>query len=396
MKTVRPGIRKKADGSYLVTKSIKKKRYYREHPTLSAAINWKNTFNPIANPEPRASLDRNLPANIQLNGINLDITFGEVWELYKKNKLGTLGDSIKYRKELKIPKFAASLFSVRMCQASPNVIDALLDEQKLLANQEKRYNFDEEISFLKSIFNWYAPNYDSSFLNPIRAFHKARGKIRAVPEKDTGILPYELEKFFDALPRFWQRLAFMQFYMAGRIQEAAGLQKYYVYRSQKIIKVAEVLTWVKSNPKVKKSTKTGKDSLVHINDHMEEIIDELESECPDDCPFLFHINGKPLLYGQIYDAYNQGLQKAGLPYIGTHILRYGMAGVAHDFMGDKGSQAATRHADMKMAQKYASRPMKLFLNPDNKAVVIHAETLFYKKKGVVGATICDQPEFKEG
>lgn len=395
MKTVRPGIRKKEEGCYLVTKSIKGKRFYKELPTLSSAIHWKNTFNPVANPSPVVAREMKLPAAGQSNGFNFEITFGEVWERYKKNKLPSLGFSMKNRKEQKVPRFAASLMSVKMHQMSPNVIDMLLDEQKLLAT-EKRFNFNEEIMFLKSIFNWYSENYDSSFNSPIRAFHKSRGVVRPVPVKDKGILPHELEAFFDALPRFWQRLAYMQFYMAGRIQEAAGLQSQNVYLPQRVIKVAEVLIWVKGKPEVKRSTKTGKDSLVHINDHMAEILEELESERPANCPFLFHINGRPIHYAYIYDAYNAAFERLALPYRATHVLRYGMAGVAHDFLGDKGAQAATRHADMNMARKYASRPQKLILNPENKAVVIHAESLFYKKKSEVHASTCDQTNLKEG
>jgi len=69
-----------------------------------------------------------------------------------------------------------------------------------------------------------------------------------------------------------------------------------------------------------------------------------------------------------------------------------MAGLSGDFMGDIGSQAATRHRTKKMAKKYRSRPMKCILSPENKAVVNHAGTLFYKAKDEVRATICDQSD----
>lgn len=393
MKTVRPGIRKKPDGSYLVTKSIKGKRFYKEFTSLSPAVHWKNTFNPLVNPEPKEEAKMKAPIAGQSNGINLSISFGEVWKKYCENRLPKLGDSRKYRIESKIPRFAMSLMSVSMSEVSPNVMDCLIDEQKLLASK-KRFNFEEELDFLKAIFNWYAENYDSSYQNPIRKFHYSRGEVKAIEKKDKSIMPHELELFFSSLNHFWQRLAYMQLYMAGRIQEAAGLQKAYVFKDQRIIKVKEVLTWIKNRPKLKLTTKTGKDSLVYINDHMMELIDELESEMLPDCPFLFHIKGKPLRYDQIYDAYNEAFERAGLPYKATHVLRYGMAGLAHDFMGDKGSQAVTRHEDLNMARKYASRPMKVLLNPDNKAVVIHAETLFYKSK--VRASICDQDKVQEG
>ena len=400
IKTVRPGIRKKSDGRYTVTKSIKGKRFYKEFRTLTEAVNWKNTFSPLTNPAPSFNpinpLHSSAPSNEQRNGVDCKITFDDLWEKYQENKLKNLGDNTRKTRLRKVDHFTRSLLSVRLCEITPNVIDALIDEKRKLVKDSRRCNFNEEIKFLKAIFNWYAENYDSSYLNPIRIFHKARGKVKDVPDKDLHITTDELERFFEQLPRFWQRLAYLQFYMAGRIQEAAGLQRQYVFFDQRIIKVAEVLIWTDNKPKIKKTTKTSKDSLVYINDHMMEILQELEAERPNNCPFMIQVNGRPVTYMGIYQAYEAALKRANLPYSGTHILRYGMAGVAGDFMGDEGAKAATRHSTMKMAQKYRGQPKTLTLSPDNKAVVIHAETLFHKKKEESHATKCDQEEANEG
>lgn len=397
MKTIRPGIRKKKDGQYIVTKSIKGKRFYKECRTLSQAIDWKNQYSPLVNPSPKSRFETTLPAPSQSNGKDLSISFGDVWKKYKENKLKTFASVTQYKREQKLMNFASSMLSVRMCELTPNVVDTLLDEQKLLIKRATmRCNFNEELKILRVVINWYAENYDSSYNNPIRSFHKNRGKVKEVAIKDLNILPHELHLFFSCLPRFWQRLAYMQLYMAGRIQEVAGLKRPYVSMEQRLIKVAEVLTWVKSEPEVKRSTKTGKDSLVHINDHMAEILLELENERPDGCEFMFQIDGAPLRYAWIIKAYNDALKVANLPYTGTHIMRYGAAGIAGDFGGDEAAMAATRHATLKMAQKYRGKPKTLLLNPENKAVVIHAESIFYKKKDEVRATSCDLGDFVSG
>lgn len=386
--TVAPGIRKKPDGTFLATKSIKNKRYYKTTDKLTDAKKWKRFFLPFANPEAKPAIE-NPAITSKMNGRDYSKTFGEVWKSYQSEHLSTLAEETQYRVSLRLGKFTESLTNVLMCNIDADTIEAVIKERKILSKSSLRCNFFTEIKKLKHVFKWYSENCDHYFKSPIEDYHKRISKIKNSPILDKHIKPHEIVLFINNLSGIWQKLAYMQFYMAGRVQEPCGLMPEFIIWNKMKIRVECVMTWPNGRPKLKYSTKTDVVSFVHINEHMAEILQDLEENRPLDCPTLFHVDGKPLRYSWIINEYNEALKKAGLPYKGTHILRYGMAGVAGELLGDAGSKAATRHGSMAMARKYRGKVKIMDLTEENKQVVIHAENLFR-------ATKCDQDDVSSG
>jgi integrase len=376
LKTVAPGIRQKPNNDYLVTKSIKGERYYFTTKKLPEAKRWHRDFRPI----PVNVFEKEIPTvNLKMNGRDNSYTLAEVWKKYQRDHLSTLAEDSQHKTRLRLEKFAKSLMSLKMCQMNEDVIEAVINERKILTECPFRCNFNKELKILNHVFNWYSNNLDPKFMTPINDFHKRVGKIKATPVKPKHITEDELVLFFKQLSGIWKSLAFMQLYMAGRIGEAAGLTAEFIHEDDRKIEVSRVMTWPKGSPKPKETTKTDTVSFVHINDHMMQILEELESNRPKNCPYLFHVKGKPLRLNWIYKAYNTALEAAGLPYTGTHILRYGMAGISGKLLGDEGAKAATRHGSMAMARKYRGKSRIVELTDENKEVVIYAEKLFKKE-----------------
>lgn len=376
IKTVAPGIRQKPNGEYVVTKSINGKRYYLTTKKLPEAKRWHRDFRPV----PVNNFEKDIPTvNLKMNGRDLSYTFGDAWKKYQKDKLSTLSDETQYRTPLKLEKFTKSLTNLKMCQINEDVIEAVINERKILTSNKLRCNFNEELKKLNQVFEWYSRFVDYKFESPIKDFHKRLGTIKEMTKKPKHIKEDELVLFFRQLSGQWKSLAFMQLYMAGRISEAAGLLVEFIDLDKRKIEVSSVMTWTGGFPRIKEDTKTEAISYVHINDHMMDIINELNLARPKDCPFLFHVNGEPLRYDWIVEEYNRAFKAAELPYRGTHILRYGMAGIGGKLLGDEGAKAVTRHGSMAMARKYRGKNRVFELTEENQQVVIHAEKLFKKE-----------------
>lgn len=376
MKTVAPGIRQKPSGEYLVTKSIKGERYYFTTDKLPEAKRWHRDFRPV----PVNNFQKEVPStNLKINGRDEVVTFGEVWKKYQKAHLSTTSEENQIRTKSRVDKFTQSLTHLRICQINEDVIEAVINERKILTRNPLRCNFNKELKFLNHIFTWYGLNLDHKFESPITGFHKRYGSVKAVPAKPKHITSDEFSIFVRELSGIWKDLAFMQLYMAGRISEAAGLTVDFIHLDKRKIEVSSVMGWIGGRPRLKKTTKTDTVSFVHINDHMTSIVERLELERPRNCPFLFQIDGEPLRYDWIVKAYNEAFKTAKLPYRATHVLRYGMAGIGGELLGDAGAKAVTRHGSMAMARKYRGKNRIIELTEENKQVVIHAEKLFKKE-----------------
>jgi len=373
MKTVASGIRQKPNGDYVVTKSIKGERHYFTTSKLPEAKRWHRDFRPL----PQFEIKReSSTVTVQMNGRDDSITFGDVWKKYQRDHLSIKSPETQIRVTKRLNKFTQSLTSLRMCLMNSDVIEAVINERKILTRSELRCNFDKELKMLNQVFEWHMNHADHKFKSPIERFHKLVGQIKPIPKKPKHIKEEELALFFRQLSGIWKQLAFMQMYMAGRIQEVAGLKPEAMLADK--IKVSNVLTWINGRPVNKEETKTGEVSFVFINEHMREIITDLESKRPKDCPYLFHVDGQPLRYSWIQAVYTKAFKDAGLPYRGSHILRYGMAGIGGNLLGDNGSKAVTRHGSMAMARKYRGKPTHE-LTKENEQIVIYAGERFKKE-----------------
>lgn len=381
-------------GGYLATKSVNGKRYYKKTGSLREAKFWRKNFHPIISPSPKASNPLRKPGKGS-NGNNKSITVSGVIDKYKELRLPSLGEAQQYKKMRVLEKFCDGLMDIPLCELTPEMIAHYLAQKKEVAikTDPQRCSFDRDLKEFSSVLNYYIQVSDMSFQNPIRPFHKEIGKIRE-PKKISKKIPAEdFVSFLNAFTpkqELYRDLAIMQFYCASRVHETAGIQIGNIDLVNRVLLIKDTVSWPKrSEPKIKSSTKTGEERLVHINDSMLEIINKRLAMLPKRCTTLFNRNGKLLRYNAIQRNYNKALEAAGLPYTGTHILRYSMATTTRKLHGMDHAQSVTGHKSRKMLEHYADLDA---INLNRESVTSVERFINRIKTGAKTATKCDRGE----
>jgi integrase len=380
------GIRKDSiTGKYVARKTIDRKMYSETFEKVSDAVQWRLTFHPLlTNSKVNLKSDKSttLSKVIQSkpNGSDNRFSFGEVWELYKKQHFPTL-EPQTVESRLKFAKyFFPDLMNFKMTEINPELIDVFLqkkvEEAKELGHG-KRENFDNDLKCLKAFLNWYRENYDGLFVIPVLKRHYTAGIIRKVVKSKKKMNLKQVKLFLSSFRYdFWRDFAEFHFFLAGRCQEPGGLQWSNVDYENRTITITDVAIWGndKQFKRLKEKPKNGETRIVHINDRMMEILKKRELDVPKyPCPFfresngerlnfVFHFKGVPVSYRQIQHHYNKALKIAGLfpEFRSTHILRKAMANVVRSEMGLDAAQAAGGWKSREVVEKiYTDVPDKL-------------------------------------
>ena len=397
------GIRKDLmTGKYVARKYIENKEYSESFDNLAEALSWRRNFHPLLTnteinigPATKTLTEDSFKrVQTRLNGADQRFTLGQVWELYKEQFLKsvepqTWDDRMKFAKD-----FFPDLLNVRMVEMTPEVIDAFMQKkvkEARIINNPRRFNFDNDLKCFKAILNWYKENYDGMFVNPILKRHYIQGIIKKKPQGKKKKMSLEqvilFLSSFDS--QFWKDFAEFQFYMTGRVAEAAGIQVPVAKRALKDgeLEVSDVSIWGedKKFSRLKEYPKNGEDRSVHLNNRMVEILQRRIADRPEvpfeycressgkRLDFVFHLDGEPLTYRQIQYNYNKALQKAGLypEFTSTRILRSAMANIVRRNLGLDAAQAAGGWKSREVVEKhYTDAPNDL-----NKEAVMLVEKL---------------------
>lgn len=321
-----------------------------------------------------------LIGRFSLNGSHYFVTFGEVYEKYQTLHLPTVTEGTRVKLLGRCERFFGPLLDMPLIFLTPEKIAEHLKNAKANYVQDphsKRFNFLKELKDLKTILNFWTDQYDFRFRSPVRGFHTALAVIEEIPERDRLISMDETVRFLDALKDkpLYHQLATVQFFAGGRIGEIAGIQVKNIDLQNRILKIKEVITWVKGEPKVKSFPKNGKARDVYINDTLFDIFSKRLKQIPKGCPFIFFDKNSPnfgLKYNRIGVAYNQAWETAGLSgkFSGTHLMRFSSAQCARGLSGSLDAAAAvTGHASLSQASHYG----RLNTNTLNKSSVIEME-----------------------
>lgn len=354
------GIRKdNLTNKFIATKSIGGKRYYSSFDFVKDAVSWKNSFHPSTIKED----DKSVPHDKkEINGKLTTLKLHNVWDMFftqhLKSKEISTQETYTYLYEI-----FSSEKNTPINDFNPNYLNEILIKIKneLISNSSRRKNFKAPLKFLKTMLNWYKENYDHTFVCPILKRHFVIGKIDDVKSKNKKMSAHEVINFFEHLPEFYRDFALVHFYIAGRVQEVAGIQWNNVNLKERSLLIKDVVVWSRYNRKfveLKSNTKNGETRYAHINDTLFEIFTKKQKDAEKDSNFVFHKNGEPLSYRQIQAAYNRALKAAGLSqYSSTHIMRHSMATLTRRVTGSlEATQAVTGHKDQKLVQHYASLP----------------------------------------
>jgi integrase len=173
-----------------------------------------------------------------------------------------------------------------------------------------------------------------------------------IPERQISV--EQLQLFLSHLPPFYHDIAVTQFFCGGRIGEIVGLHWKNIDFDRRILKIQEVLVWIRGTPKVKSCPKNGLSREVFINDTTLEIL-RRQFVSRGDSELVFHRQGQPLRYGAICKNFNMAWRKAGLSqFTGSHSMRYAAAQLSRRLTGSiDGAKSVTGHKSLALAQKYS-------------------------------------------
>lgn len=363
-----PGIRMKASGKFIVTKSMGGQRTTKEFTSLSDARVWKKDKSTI-----ELKVNGKDPSLSGQGAGRNEIFFRDVYAQYLEEGMIELDYNTILRKKRRMDRFFQVFNPIKISELNSRVVLKLIQDSKLLVEEgSRRCNFDKEIKDLSSVLNWYNEEI-TPFLNPIRRKHYQAGFIKDVEKKNRNLPPEALPVAGLHMRKKIRYLVVMQFLLGARVGEACALNDRTVDFRNNQIDLSEVIQWRDSVPFHKKTNKTKTSNVKEMTPLMREILLELKNERPKGCKFFFENKGKPLAYNLILRELNKALEISGYgEFSGTHVLRYSMSTFARKNGSLDIAQAMLSHADARMTEGYA----KLDVNKKVTGVVIEAEKFF--------------------
>ncbi|MBT3983729.1 MAG: tyrosine-type recombinase/integrase [Bacteriovoracaceae bacterium] len=324
-----------------------------------------------------------------------EVYFGDIWEIYRRENVDSCTTTSTRQNRLdKIP-FLEGLFKFKIHDISSLVISEHLENEKtkcLLKAEEikrnvesrdakkaklnlpierysRRSNFNDDLKFLKCLFNWYRERFDdTNFGNPVLKKHKTTsenkgaGFIKLPHQKEKKMSSEEMFAFWKAFTpqnSIYHDLAVMQYYLLNRIQEPCGLQVQDISLKFKKLWIRHVCIWGQDKKflELKIGTKNGEHKPVFLNETLIEIIERRLLVRDPECNFLFQIDGEPLNYRSVQYQYNKALKSAGLfpRFSATHFNRYSAGTAIRSLTGSLDhAQASGRWKDSGVAQGYCA------------------------------------------
>lgn len=345
-------------GNIYLEKTIKGTAYRETFKNLYEALKWVK--------ECKSSTEETKPAN-KINTSTLMV----VWEKMQEQHFPTLATST-INIWLRRFKLLESLKRFPMEQITPHKITEWVNHWVTYFKSEEyqssgrgkagRCNLNNELNLFVTIFNWYKESevFEEEARNlqcPIRKKHRVMGFINPLPVKKKQISLEDAFLFFQYLQPLYRLIAMMQFYIAGRVGETAGLLWSNICLDNRRLIVKETIIWDSSSKmflELKPFPKNKEPRVCYITDEMMDLLNQLKAFRHPGCDFVFNIEGKPLNYGTIQINYRGAQRKSGVPYSGTHILRHGMAKLARKVGGGLDAvMAMTGHKDIKLADHYS-------------------------------------------
>jgi len=346
----------KISKNYLAEKKVNGKTVSATFNSLYEAKKWRNDSKQIEKPEDYSTSSY--------------ATLKEVWEEMQKLHFPLLATSTK-RIWLRRYMLLKSIENYPMDQITSQLLTSWIATWvKEFTNNEEyasrrgnagRCNLNNELNLLVTIFNWYKCSdmfsKEAQTLNcPVNKNHKRLGFIKPSPDKKRQMSLEDALKFFSYLPQLYKDLAMMQFFVAGRIGETAGIQWSNIDLTNRRMLIKHTCIWDdhKVFVELKPFPKNKESRPVYLTDEILETLERRLKFRMDGCDYVFHVEGKPINYGTVLVNYRGAQRKSGVPYSGTHVLRHGMATLARKVGGGLDAvMAMTGHKDVKLANHYS-------------------------------------------
>lgn len=315
------------------------------HDTLAEAREWRNRLS-------------SAPADVPTGGP----LFGDVVAKWKADCYPGLSAGTRLHYDNRLRLHLGPLLERPLYELTPKAIDEWIIRMK--ANVDRygkgkiRTSFLKELTLLTIIMRHYFECADDPrFVVPIRRRHRKLARLHnRRPPKRKDIRPEEVAMFIDALAKGPDGLAMsvmatIQFEHSRRISEVAALEAKDVHQSwadprRSRITFLRHVIWLRGSREdsfVDHGSKTSRDMLSHSMTPRS--FDALARYVTADTTgplFVPAEGGDFFTYRQIQYRYNLALERAGLPYSSTHIMRHGGATSSYDASGANYEVAAAK------------------------------------------------------
>jgi len=290
---------------------------------------------------------------------NILKVFPDPAERALKKKLGSyrelpcdylLGDEVDSIGTLRIDQWLAHL-------KSPEFI-ATLKGTKL--------SFLHEYKVLNQALQYYASRVNRNYRTPFLKDHRKKLKIKdAKPRPEKDLPSAKLGPFLEAVAE-WSRgseyegvlekLAEAQYRSYARLQEAAAIHLEDIDQAGGAVQLDKRIQYLKKGTQraiLSEGHKANGGRIVKSAELVRLLLEVALKRGVRSGP-LFFVNGKPIAYKVIQNAYNYAHRKAGTGQSSTHVLRHGALSEFQEIAKDiNQTKKVAGHADLKSTLRYA-------------------------------------------
>ncbi len=318
------------------------------------------------------SVEKEVLKNLPARG---GTTFGELVETWKQDWLPNkdISTQIRYKSYLKHFTF---LWHMKVEEIEPTQIDKWIAHLKkpeyLAKGHTTRCCYDHEFSVLRVILNFYSSRFNRNYRLPFIRDHNQMLKVKNKAEIRKDLTVEQFRSFIAALKEIcwgtkWEAiyyLALMQYGIYGRVQDAAALCfEDFDFVANKL-EINKKVQWLRAkgfeDRIVPGSKSNGGKVLSPIPDLAARIFKEWILRSKIRTGPLFQLNGELITYRRIENKYTLALQKAGLAFTATHIIRHAALTEAYDsckdlllvqrVAGQRDLRSTTRYAKVRDGQ----------------------------------------------
>ncbi|OFZ82855.1 MAG: hypothetical protein A2603_11690 [Bdellovibrionales bacterium RIFOXYD1_FULL_55_31] len=262
--------------------------------------------------------------------------FGEVVKVWQEVWLPSKNVSTQIRYKSYLQHFRL-FWNMPVEKISPSDIDRWIAEirkpEYLARGHATRCDYKHEFSVLRGILNFYASRYNRNYRLPFLKDHKPMLKVKEKMKISKDLTVGEFQAFMDALKQVCIEfdcevvyyLAFMQYATYCRVQEAAALHYEDFDFVRNRIAINKKIQWPRARgfeTKLVDGSKANGGKVIPMGDLAARVFKEWILKSGVRSGLLFLIDGEILTYRQIEYRYTQALQRAGLPFRATHLLRH--------------------------------------------------------------------------
>jgi integrase len=294
--------------------------------------------------------------------------FRELYAQYKSLELPNKAYSTQV-KYISYEKHFQTLFDKHVAHIGPATIDALIVHWKsakyLASSQASRASFEHEFTFLKTLLGFYRERFNRNYVLPFLRAHNKAVVVRKVTKAKKDLTLDDFHRFIESLGELclgndWEPMYYLaktQYFIFGRIQEAAALHFEDIDFERKIVTINKRVIWMRTpgqETKIEHGLKAGTEKEIPLSQSFESLVREWMLRSGRRKGPMFTLYGDLIKYRAIQEKFTQAFRRAQLPQTATHVIRHAGLCEAYETVKDiLIVQKLAGHKDLESTSRYA-------------------------------------------